>query len=37
VNIREIFVRNYTAGSNTVVAIAGVALSDKELLEAGIL
>lgn len=36
VNIREIYFKNYTAGSNCVVSAAGVALSDAEKRAAGV-
>ena len=35
-NIRELFFKNHTAGQNTVVALAGVTLSDYEKKQAGI-
>ena len=35
-NVREIYFKNHTAGQNTVIALAGVTLSDYEKKQAGI-
>jgi hypothetical protein len=36
VNLNDIFIKNYGAGNNTVISLAGVALSDYEKRQNGI-
>ena len=35
-NIREIYVKNYNAGQNTRIAIAGTRLSDQQMIARGL-